>query len=133
MVFAEWQVGQVLGQVLWSMLWFTLFFLWIWVVITVFSDIFRSPDLGGVAKAIWTLFVVFVPALGVFAYLIARGHKIGEHQAEQARRADAQMQSYIRSAAATPTSDLSRLADLHDRGVIDDAEFEAMKQRALVS
>lgn len=127
MVFAEWQVGQVL----WSMLWFTMFFLWVWVVITVFSDIFRSADLGGFAKAIWTVFVIFFPVLGVFAYLIARGHKIGEHRAADAERAHSEMQSYIRSAAASPTSDLATLADLHDRGVIDDAEFEAMKQRTV--
>jgi len=129
MVFAEWQVGQVL----WSMLWFTLFFLWIWMVITVFSDIFRSRDMGGVAKALWTLFVLFLPFLGVVAYLLARGHKIGEHRAEDMRQREAEMQSYIRSAAATPTSDLATLADLHARGLIDDAEFEQMKQRSLVS
>ena len=127
MVFAEWQVGQVL----WSMLWFTMFFLWIWVVITVFMDIFRSHDIGGFAKALWTLFVIFLPFLGVLAYLIVRGHKIGEHGAADAQRADAEMQAYIRSAAASPVSDLATLADLHDRGVIDDAEFEAMKQRTV--
>jgi hypothetical protein len=129
MVFAEWQVGQVL----WSMLWFTMFFLWIWVVITVFADIFRSHDMGGMAKALWTLFVIFLPVAGVLAYLIIRGHKIGEHRAADVQRADAEMQSYIRTAAASPVSDLATLADLHDRGVIDDTEFEAMKQRAVAS
>jgi hypothetical protein len=127
MVYAEWQVGQVF----WSMLWFTLFFLWIWVVVMVFADIFRSHDLGGFAKALWTLFVIFVPALGVLVYLIARGHKIGEHRAQEFERADAQMQAYIRSTTATPSTDLATLADLRDRGVIDDAEFEALKQRAI--
>ena len=129
MVFAVWQVGQVL----WSMLWFTMFFLWIWVVITVFADIFRSHDMGGMAKALWTLFVIFLPVAGVLAYLIVRGHKIGEHQAADVQQADAEMQSYIRTAAASPVSDLATLADLHDRGVIDDSEFEAMKQRAVAS
>ena len=127
MVYADWQVGQVF----WSMLWFMMFFLWIWAVVTVFADIFRSHDLSGFAKAIWTLFVVFVPALGVLAYLIVRGHKIGEHQVQDVQQADAEMQSYIRSAAATPADDLATLADLRDRGVIDDAEFEAMKQRTV--
>jgi len=129
MVFAEWQVGQVL----WSMVWFTMFFLWIWLVVTVYADIFRSQDLSGVAKALWTVLVLFLPIVGVLAYLLARGHKIGEHRLEQARQADAQMQSYIRSAAASPASDLAALADLHDRGLIDDAEFETMKQRTLVT
>ncbi|HEY3142940.1 MAG TPA: SHOCT domain-containing protein [Acidimicrobiales bacterium] len=129
MVLAEWQVGQVL----WSMLWFTLFFLWIWVVIMVFADIFRSPDMGGFAKAIWTLFVIFVPVLGVLAYLIVRGPKIGEHHMQDAQLADDRMQAYVRQAAATPTSDLGALVDLRDRGVIDDAEFESMKQRVVAS
>jgi hypothetical protein len=69
MILAEWQVGQVV----WSMLWFSLFFLWIWVVITVFADIIRSPDLSSLAKALWTVFVIFFPLLGVIAYLIVRG------------------------------------------------------------
>jgi hypothetical protein len=129
MVFAEWQVGQVL----WSMLWFTMFFLWIWVVITVFADIFRSHDMGGMAKALWTLFVIFLPVAGVLAYLIVRGHKIGEHRAADLQQADAEMQTYIRSAASSPVSDLATLADLHDRGVIDDTEFEAMKRRAVTT
>jgi hypothetical protein len=129
MVVATWQVGQVL----WSMLWFTMFFLWIWVVISIFGDIFRSHDLGGFAKALWTLFVIFLPVAGVLAYLIVRGHKIGEHRLADAQQADAAMQSYIRSTVATPTTDLATLADLHDRGVIDDTEFEAMKQRTVTS
>jgi Phospholipase_D-nuclease N-terminal/Short C-terminal domain len=129
MIFAEWQVGQVL----WSMLWFTLFFLWIWVVIMVFSDIFRSHDLSGFSKALWILFVIFLPVLGVLAYLIARGDKITEHRVRDAQQADQAMQSYIRSTVATPATDLSALADLRDRGVIDEAEFESMKQRLVTS
>ena len=74
-VLAEWAVGQVF----WSMLWFFLFFIWIWLLITVFADIFRSPDMGGGAKAVWTIFVIVLPYLGVFVYLIARGHKMQEH------------------------------------------------------
>lgn len=133
MTLAEWQVGQFL----WSMLWLTLFFLWIWVVIMVFSDIFRSPDLSGWGKALWTLFVVVLPWLGILAYLIARGDKMAEHRMAQAQAADERMQSYIRttvaSAPSAPTTDLTALADLHDRGVIDDAEFQAMKQRVVAS
>ena len=67
------------GQVFWSMLWFFLFFIWIWLLIVVFSDIFRSPDLSGWGKALWSIFVIVVPYLGVFVYLIARGHKMQEH------------------------------------------------------
>ena len=64
------------GQVFWSMLWFFLFFIWIWLLIVVFGDIFRSHDLSGWGKALWTIFVIFLPYLGVFVYLIARGHKM---------------------------------------------------------
>jgi hypothetical protein len=133
MIFAEWQVGQLL----WSMLWFTLFFLWIWVVVMVFADIFRSHDLSGWGKGLWTIFVIFLPWLGVLAYLIARGHKMTEHRLAEAEAADQAMQSYIRNTVATPssspTADLSALADLRDRGVIDEGEFQAMKQRLVTS
>ena len=78
-MFATWQVGQVV----WSILWFTLFFMWIWLVISIFADILRSPDMGGWAKAAWTIFVVFLPFLGVLIYLIARGHKMNEHTLQQ--------------------------------------------------
>jgi hypothetical protein len=127
MIYAEWQVGQVL----WTMIWFTLFFLWIWVLVMIFADVFRSRDLGGWAKALWTLFVIFLPVLGVLAYLIVRGNKIGEHQIEDAQKADEAMRTYIRTTVATPTTDLEALADLRERGVIDDAEFEAMRQRVV--
>ena len=82
MMLAEWHVGQVF----WSLLWFTLFFIWIWLLIVVFADIFRSHDLGGFAKFLWVLFVIVVPYLGVFVYLIARGHKMSEHAEEAAPR-----------------------------------------------
>jgi hypothetical protein len=128
MVYAEWQVGQVL----WSMIWFTLLFMWIWVLITVFADIFRSRDLGGFAKALWTLFVIFLPVLGVLAYMIVRGNKLGQHRIEDAQEADQAMRAYIRSAVAeSPTDDLSTLVDLRERGVIDDAEFQHMKDRVV--
>ena len=121
------------GQVFWSMLWFFLWFIWLWMLITVFSDIFRSPDLGGWGKALWTVFVLVVPFLGVLAYLIVRGHKIGEHQVQAAQQADAAMRSYIRSAVDQPGDDLSTLVELRDRGVIDDAEFQTMKGRLVAT
>ncbi|HKH06909.1 MAG TPA: PLDc N-terminal domain-containing protein [Acidimicrobiales bacterium] len=129
MTFAEWQVGQVF----WSVLWFTLFFLWVWTVIMVFIDVFRSRDLSGWAKALWTLFIIFLPVLGVLAYLIARGHKIGEHQLEDARQTDEAMRGYVRSVVATPASDLDALASLRDRGVIDEEEYLSMKARVVAT
>ena len=126
MILAEWQLGQLFL----AMLWFTLFFIWIWLLIVVFADIFRSHDLGGFAKCLWVVFVIVVPYLGVFVYLIARGHKMSEHAEEAARAQDAAARAYIQDVAATSASaadELSRLADLKARGVIDDAEFERLK------
>jgi hypothetical protein len=122
------------GQVLWSMIWFFLFFIWIWLLIAVFGDIFSSHCLGGWAKALWTIFVIVVPYLGVFAYLIARGHKMQEHAAARAKAQDAAARAYIRDAAGTEANtadELQRLADLKTRGVIDDAEFQRLKAKAI--
>ncbi len=123
------------GQVFWSMLWFFLFFIWIWLLIVVFTDIFRSDDLGGWGKALWSIFVIVLPYLGVFIYLIARGNKMGEHAAESARQQDEAARQYIRSTAGTTGSssaeEVARLADLRDKGVISDAEFQQAKAKAL--
>jgi hypothetical protein len=116
------------------MLYFFLFFIWIWLLIVVFGDVFRSHDLGGFAKAMWTIFVIVVPYLGVFIYLIARGHKMSEHAMETAQAQDAAQRAYIQSAAGTAPSaadEISRLADLKRQGAISDAEFERLKAKAL--
>jgi hypothetical protein len=125
---ADWQVGEVFL----TMLWFTLFFIWIWLLVVVFSDIFRSHDMGGFAKFLWVIFVIFMPYLGVFVYLIARGHKMSEHAMEAAQQQDAAARAYIRDAAGTsasPAEELQKLADLKAQGVIDDAEFQSMKAK----
>ncbi len=89
------------GQVFWSMLWFFLWFIWLWLLIIVFSDIFRSHDLSGWGKALWTIFVIFVPYLGVFVYLIARGKKMQEHAVQSAQAQDAAMREYVQNVAST--------------------------------
>jgi len=122
------------GQVFLSMMYFFLFFIWIWLLIVVFGDIFRSHDLGGLAKALWVIFVIVAPYLGVFVYLIARGHKMSEHAVAAAQAQDAAQRAYIQDAvAASPTTadELARLADLKSQGVISDAEFEQAKAKAL--
>ena len=123
------------GQVFWSMLWFFLFFIWIYILIVVFSDIFRSHDLSGWAKALWIIFVVIVPYLGVFVYLIARGGRMQEHAAADAKRQDTEFRQYVQSATASSSSntadELARLADLRDKGVISEAEFQQAKAKAL--
>ena len=129
---ADWGTGQVF----WSMLWFFLFFIWLWLLIIVFSDIFRSHDLGGFAKAVWCIFIIVMPYLGVFVYLIARGHKMSEHAMEAAKAQDAAQRAYIQQAAGSAPSaadELARIADLKAKGVIDDAEFAAMKAKVVGS
>ena len=119
------------GEVFWSTLWFFLMFMWIWLAISIFSDIFRSPDLSGGLKAVWTIFVIFLPYLGVLVYLIARGSKMQQHALDDAKRRDEQFRGYVQDVVQTPNvvDQLSSLADLHDRGVIDDAEFAKMKAK----
>lgn len=120
------------GQVFWSILWFSLFFLWIWLVVMIFTDIFRSPDLSGWGKAIWSVFVIVFPYLGIFAYLIARGRKMSEHAADEAHRQDQMFRSYVHDVVASEPNDvdqLARLAALRDEGVIDEDEFRRMKAR----
>jgi Short C-terminal domain/Phospholipase_D-nuclease N-terminal len=121
------------GQVFLSMLWFFMFFIWIWLLIVVFSDIFRSHDLGGFAKFLWVIFIIVLPYLGVFIYLIARGGKMHEHAVQAAQAQDAAMRAYVQSAAGSTSSadELAKLADLKSKGVIDDAEFQRLKAKAL--
>ena len=122
------------GQVFWSFLWFFMFFIWIWLLIVVFGDIFRSHDLSGWAKAIWCIFIIFVPYLGVFVYLIARGGKMHEHAVASAQAQDQAMRQYVQDVAGSGGStadELARLADLREKGVISDAEFEQLKAKAI--
>ena len=122
------------GEVFWSMLWFFLWFIWIWLLIIVFADIFRSHDLSGWGKALWVIFVVIVPYLGVFVYLIARGHKMQARNIQDAATQEAQFRQYVQNVAqtsASPADEIARLADLRDKGVISDAEFEQAKAKAL--
>jgi hypothetical protein len=124
------------GDMFWSLLWFFLWIIWFWLLIIVFSDIFRSPDLSGWGKALWTIFVVIVPYLGVFVYLIARGGKMHDRAAKQAQAQDAATREYIKGVAgssSSPADEISRLADLKEKGVISDAEFEAGKAKALAA
>src|SRR5580704_18370925 len=99
-----------------TMLYFFLFIIWIWLLFIVFVDIFRSHDLGGWAKALWVIFVIILPFLGVFVYLIARGSKMHERAATQAAQQQKAFDSYVRQAAGAEGTDtasqLSKLADL---------------------
>ena len=115
-----------------SFLYFFLMVLWIWIAILVVIDIFRSHDMGGWAKALWFVFIVFLPYLGVLVYLIARGGKMAEHRAAEAQQAQDQFDSYVRETAGIDTAgQLEKLADLHSRGVLTDEEFATQKAKLL--
>ena len=119
----------------WTMFEFFLWVIWIWILIWVFIDIFRSSDLSGWAKALWFLFVLLIPLIGVLVYLIARGGSMQERAAKQAQRQDEEARAYIQQAAAsspaTTADQLAKLADLRDRGVISAEEFEREKAKVL--
>jgi hypothetical protein len=117
----------------WAMLWFFLFFLWIWVVVSVLADIFRSDDLNGGGKALWVLFVIFLPALGVLVYLISRGDKMQERAIRTAEAHQQDARAYIRDAAgATSTADeIAKLHQLQQSGAISEQEYQAHKAKLL--
>jgi len=121
------------GGVFVSMLYFFLFFIWLMLLFRVFGDIFRSHDMGGFAKAIWTIFVIVVPFLGVFIYLIARGRSMGERDLAAAQAQQEAFKSYVQQTAGTAgtASELASLAELKQQGVLTDAEFEAQKAKLL--
>ena len=122
-------------EVFWTMLIFFAFFIWIWLLIVVFSDIFRRTDTSGVAKVAWIIFVVILPYLGVFVYLIAEHNGMTERAVKQQEAAKSEMDSYVRSVAAEsdPTSQIANAKSLLDKGAITQSEFEAIKQKALAS
>jgi len=119
----------------WTLLEFFLWVLWIWVLIYVMIDIFRSRDLSGGMKALWFLFVLFIPLIGVLVYLIARGGKMQERAVQDARQQDQEFRAYVQDAAGSETSadQLTKLADLRDRGVITAEEFEQQKAKVLAT
>ena len=118
-------------------LYFFLFIIWIWLLFMVFIDIFRSHDMGGWAKALWVIFIIVLPYLGVLVYLIARGGKMHERAAQQAAQQQQAFDQYVKQTAGTPgetTADqLHKLADLKSQGVLTDAEFETQKAKILAS
>ena len=114
-----------------------LFFAWFMCLFWIFGDIFRSKDLGGVARTIWVLFVIFVPWLGILVYLIVRGRGMQERQLEQAIQMQRAQADYIKSVAGSSSdgaaSEISKAKGLLDSGAITQAEFEQLKAKALAT
>ena len=117
----------------WTIFEIFLWVIWIWILIWIFIDIFRSQDLSGGAKALWFIFVLFIPLIGVLVYLIARGGKMHERAMQEAQQQDQAFRAYVQDAAASESSadQLAKLADLRDRGVITAQEFEQQKAKIL--
>lgn len=121
-----------LADLFWTMLEIFLFIIWIWLLVAIFSDIFRSDDLGGWAKALWVIFVIVLPFLGILVYLIARGHKMQEHVIQNAQQEKQAFDAHVRGVTNTSSVDqLAKLAELKDQGVLTASEFEAQKAKLL--
>jgi hypothetical protein len=122
-----------LFDVFWAMLWFFLFFLWIWLLISLFSDVFRSDDLSGWGKSGWIFFMVIIPWLGALVYVIVRGKSMQDRQISEMARREKASRSYIQDVAgsASTADELAMLAALRDSGVLTDQEFAAQKTALL--
>ena len=122
--------------IFWSMLWFFVWITWLMLLFRVIGDIFRSHDMGGGAKALWLFVVIVMPFLGVFIYMIARGHAMTQHDMDAARARDEQMKAYVQQVTASNGStgsadELAKLAELNRTGVLTDAEFAQEKAKIL--
>ena len=116
-----------------TMLGVFVFLIWFWLLVIIFGDIFRSKDMGGGAKALWVLFVIILPFLGILVYLIARGGKMHERAEQAAQQQQQAFDDYVKQTAGAGNSvdQLAKLADLKQSGAITDAEFEAQKAKIL--
>ena len=122
------------GQVMWTMFVFFAWILFFWLLFTVFGDLFSRHDISGWAKAGWTVFVIILPFLGIFVYLISQGHGMGERAAERAQAQQSQMDAYVRSVGTDSASDqIAQGKQLLDSGAISQAEFDQLKAKALAS
>ena len=121
-------------DVLWTMLIFFAWVIWFWILITVFADLFRRKDIGGGSKVLWTIFVIILPILGVFIYLLMEHDGMADRSIQQVQASQAQMDAHIQSvAAAGPAAEIERAKSLLDSGAIDQAEFDSIKKKALAA
>lgn len=133
MVFAD----VHLADLIWTTIWVFFLIMFIWLFISIVGDVFRDRELSGVAKAIWVVALIVFPLVGSLVYLIVRGTGMAERSAAHHRLAQEQLDSYIRTTAASsgsgPVDDVARLADLRTSGAISDAEYETIKARIVVT
>jgi type VI protein secretion system component VasK len=126
-------LAETFWQVIWMMFIFFMWVIWIWLLIVVFTDLFRRHDCSGWAKAGWSIFIILLPFLGVFVYLIAQGKEMGERQQAQAEAAQQDMDAYVKEVAADsdPAEQIAKAKQLLDSGAIDQTEYDALKAKAL--
>ena len=120
-------------DIFWSMFIFFLFVIWIWILITVFSDIFRRKDIGGGSKALWIIFVIVLPYLGVLIYLIANHDGMADRNIQQMQKQQAATDDYIRTVAGGSAAEIEKAKGLLDSGAITQAEFDTLKAKALAA
>ena len=126
-------LAYTFGQVMWTMLVFFAWILFFWLLFVVFGDLFRRHDISGWGKAGWTIFVIFLPYLGIFVYLITQGKQMGERRMAEMQQAQTQMDTYVRSVAGSGNSaeQIAKAKELLDSGAITQAEFDQLKAKAL--
>src|SRR6516164_7469855 len=125
-------LAETFWQVVWTMFIFFLWVIWLWLLFTVFIDIFRNHQSSGFAKAGWSVFVIVLPFLGVFVYLLAEGKGMAERNVQRAQAQQAQMDTYVRSVAGAGSADeIAKAKGLLDSGAISQAEFDQLKAKAL--
>jgi hypothetical protein len=118
-------------DVFWTMIIFFLWVIWIWFLIAILSDVFRRHDIGGGSKALWCIFIIFLPFLGALVYVIANGQGMAERNVKDAQTARAQTDDYIRSVAGGPAGEIEKAKQLLDSGAISADEYAALKAKAL--
>ena len=123
------------GDVMWTMFVFFAWILFFWMLFGVFGDLFGRHDISGWAKAGWTIFVIILPFLGIFVYLISQGKGMGERAQQRAQSQQAQVDDYVRSVASSgsPTEEIAKGKELFDQGAITQAEYDQLKARALAT
>jgi putative oligomerization/nucleic acid binding protein/phospholipase D-like protein len=124
-------VYNTFGQVMWTLLVFFAWILFFWLLFAVFGDLFRRHDISGWGKAGWSIFVIFLPFLGCFVYLITQGHHIAERNVHDAQAAQAQLDSHIKSVAGGSADQIAKAKELLDSGAITQAEYDQLKAKAL--
>jgi hypothetical protein len=120
-------------EVFWTLIVFFVWITWFWMLISILSDIFRRDDIGGGAKVLWTIFVIVLPFLGVFIYLITQNEGMVARRRKEAEAAQGQFNDYVRSVAGGSAGEIEKAKQLLDSGAITQSEYEAIKAKALAA